>query len=81
VIVLLVVIAAYFGTAAAMIRYGLDGLLFPRIKEFGGPIAERVEHIVSEDGAEILVRLYGPMDRGCVVFFPGQNGTQRCPRC
>jgi pimeloyl-ACP methyl ester carboxylesterase len=71
---LLVASTVYFGAAAAIIRFGLDGLLFPRTRGFAGPTAERVEHIVAEDGAEILARLYGSADRGCVVFFPGQHG-------
>ncbi len=73
-LVLLAILALYFGAAAFILRFGLDRLLFPKTSAFAGPTAERVERITATTGAELLARQYGRADLGCVVFLPGQHG-------
>jgi hypothetical protein len=73
-VIFLAVIALYVGSAAAVLRFGLDRLLFPHTGLFSGPPPQSVERIPLASGSEGLIRRYGRADYGCVVFFPGQHG-------
>jgi hypothetical protein len=74
VIVLIALALAYTVTVALGLRYGIDRLLFPQV-----PLADATHESSSlsardPNGNEVLVRIYGKLGIGCVVFFPGQHG-------
>ena len=74
-----ILIAACFATAACLLRFDLDRLLFartaPRVSFEASPQAFRVS---GHDGAAMIVRRFDRVvttpRQGCVVFFPGHQG-------
>jgi pimeloyl-ACP methyl ester carboxylesterase len=69
-----VLLTLYLASVAAILRFGLDSLLFPHTNSFVGPQPEQIVRIPAASSGEGLVRQYGRADHGCLVFFPGQHG-------
>lgn len=67
-------VALYFGAAAYVLRYELSHLLFPHVGTTHASTAEQTLDVVGSSGNSLLVRRYGDVKAGCVVFFPGQHG-------
>ena len=65
-------VALYFGTAATILRYGLDDFLWPRVS--GPDPLPGPTYAASGDGSGVIVRAVGPDTGRCVVFFPGHSG-------
>jgi pimeloyl-ACP methyl ester carboxylesterase len=77
--VTLALVAAYAGVAVVLLRFDLDGLLFPRspAPTDSGAFTPAFR-LPGHDGAAMIVRRFDravtrPV-QGCVVFFPGQRG-------
>jgi hypothetical protein len=71
----LLVPALYFAVGVCTLRFGLDGILFPRTAAGESSVATATTSFKSPSGNELLVRQYGRANAGCVVFFPGQHGA------
>ncbi len=68
-------VVLYFAVASCGLHFMLDRLLFPRTAIFSGPTADATTAFRSASGNELLVRRYGRVNTGCIVFFPGQHGA------
>ena len=69
----------YAATAACLLRFDLDRLLFP--SETAPPASSAIAEtfrLAGHDGAVMIVRRLDPPEpsvrSGCVVFFPGREG-------
>jgi len=68
------VMLLYVAVAAYLLRFQMDRVLFPATSA-SRFTAAGVERVASASGNELLVRRYGAVERGCIVFFPGQHGN------
>lgn len=66
------IVALYFGAGAAILRYGLDDILWPRLSNTE-PLPLPTYASLA-DGTGSVVRAVGPDTGRCVVFFPGHSG-------
>jgi Serine aminopeptidase, S33 len=73
VLILIPLIAGlYFGSGAAILHYGLDDILWPRVST-SEPLPLPTYSSLA-DGTGSVVRAVGPDTARCVVFFPGHSG-------
>lgn len=63
------------GTVAYVLRFEIDGMLFPRTINADTGAAETFR-VYGTGQNELMVRRYGSSQYGCVVFFPGQHGNE-----
>jgi Serine aminopeptidase, S33 len=64
----------YFAAGAAMLRFRLDSLLWPRSPNTAEGLPPATFSTLDTGGNGAIARRVGPATTRCVVFFPGRHG-------
>jgi acetyl esterase/lipase len=73
-IAIVAVLGLYNASAAYVLRFHLDSVLFPRVVGSTGSIGPVIAHLTDASGSELILHRYSEPRTGCAIFFPGQHG-------